>query len=84
MKDHDRAGRLESEQVVIVDPIRDSFQALVESSLGGEVEVLSAGERGEFRGAVPPQGIDHQQQLRGPLKWRSMVRVQGLRRGRRG
>jgi hypothetical protein len=84
VKDHDRAGRLKPEQVAILDLIGDSFQALLRASLGGEVEVLSSGERGEFRSGVPPQGIDHQQQLRGPLKRRSMVQVHGIRYGRRG
>ena len=39
---------LKAKQVIIMNLVRDALQAVIKASLGGEIDVLSAGERRKF------------------------------------
>ena len=60
--------RLEAEQVVVVDVVRELVEALVEALLGGEVGVLATGENSELVGDVFSErvgGYDHERNVVG-------------------
>src|SRR5216683_1660745 len=53
---------LEAEQVVVVDVVGELVEAVVEALLGGEVDVLASGERGQFVGGVLLEGVHRHDQ----------------------
>src|SRR5713226_2041578 len=53
---------LEAEQVVVVDVVGELVEAVVEALLGGEVDVLASGERGQLVGGVLLEGVHRHDQ----------------------